>query len=342
MQSAYWLAPCFTSAFFPLSSLFMKQPHTTPDSNSAPMLSLLVPMYNESESFALFFDTVIPILQGITQEWEIVCINDGSTDDTLGLMRAKAAEDSRIRFISLSRNFGKEAALSAGLDHAFGRAVIPIDADLQDPPELIPQMVAKWREGYKVVLATRNTRDGDSWFKRYSAGVFYRLMSKLTRFNIPENTGDFRLMDQQVVQVVRMLPERSRFMKGMFAWVGFSATTVYFDRPSRARGKAKQSLGTLVRLAKDGIFSFTTLPLRLCTYLGAVISLFSFTYAAFLIIRTIVLGVQLPGYASLMVVVLCMGGIQLLSLGIIGEYIGRIYRESKQRPIYVVEETNDG
>lgn len=314
-------------------------PITNP--TTPPALSIVVPMYNESEGVAVFFERVVPILdavQGIQGNWEIICINDGSTDDTLAQLKQRSAADPRIRYLSLSRNFGKEAALTAGLHHAFGQAVIPMDADLQDPPELIPEMIAKWQSGFKVVLATRSKRSDDSWFKRTSAGAFYRIISKLTRFNIPANTGDFRLMDQQVVAVIRLLPERSRFMKGLFAWVGFSTTTLYFERPARARGEAKQSLRALWQLAKDGIFSFTTLPLRISTYLGALISLCSFSYAAYLTIRTLISGVDVPGYTSLMVAILCIGGIQLLSIGIIGEYIGRIYRESKQRPLYVVEE----
>jgi glycosyltransferase involved in cell wall biosynthesis len=303
-----------------------------------PMLSIVVPMYNESEGVDVFFATLCPILSSITLDWEIICINDGSSDDTLMHLKHHAAADHRIKFVSLSRNFGKEAALTAGLHHAFGQAVIPIDADLQDPPELIPDMVAKWQEGYKVVLATRSKRDGDSFFKRTTARVFYKLMGNLTRFHIPANTGDFRLMDAEVVSVIRLLPERSRFMKGLFAWVGFTSTTIYFERKPRAKGEAKQSYRSLWELAKDGIFSFTTLPLRLTTYLGALISLVSFSYAVFLILRTLIFGVDVGGYASTMVAILCIGGIQLLSIGIIGEYIGRIYRETKQRPLYVVEE----
>lgn len=308
---------------------------------SPPLISVVVPMYNEAEGFELFFERIIPILDGITHFWEIICVNDGSKDETLELMRQKSKTDRRVRYVSLSRNFGKEKALTAGLDHAFGQTVIPIDADLQDPPELIADMFAKWKQGYKVVLATRSKRDDDTWFKRSSAGMFYRIMSKITRFPIPENTGDYRLMDAQVVSEIRRLPERSRFMKGIFAWVGFSTTTLYFERAPRAKGEAKQSFGSLWRLAKDGIFSFTTLPLRISTYLGALISLFSFAYAIFLTLRTLIHGVDSPGYASLMVAILCMGGIQLLSLGIIGEYVGRIYREAKQRPLYVVEERSE-
>jgi glycosyltransferase involved in cell wall biosynthesis len=294
-------------------------------------------MYNESDALEGLFLKLLPVLEGVTSDWQILCVDDGSKDDTREKLRQWHDKEPRIQLLALSRNFGKEAALTAGLFHAEGQAVIPIDADLQDPPELIPEMVAKWREGYKVVLAVRRNRNGDGCLKRISALCYYKLMRAM-HVDLPANVGDFRLMDRQVVEVMRLLPERTRFMKGLFAWVGFKTTSIYFDRPQRAAGEAKQSVRSLLRLAKDGIFSFTTLPLRLATYMGVLISLVSFTYAAWLVLRTLVLGVETPGFASIMVAVLFMGGIQLISLGIIGEYIGRIYRETKQRPLFVVEE----
>jgi glycosyltransferase involved in cell wall biosynthesis len=308
-------------------------------SATAPLLSVVIPVYNESAGLHTLFNRVVPILQGITADWEIICVNDGSRDDTLTQLKACRHIEPRIKILSLSRNFGKEAALTAGLHHAHGRAVIPMDADLQDPPELIPEMVRQWQAGYKVVLATRRSRQGDGWFKRGSAWLYYKLMGSLLTIDLPQNTGDFRLMDQQVVAVLRLLPERTRFMKGLFAWVGFSTTRLFFDREARAVGTAKQSLRALWTLAKDGIFSFTTLPLRLTTYLGVIISTVAFAYAGWLLLRTVIQGVDVPGYASLMAAILCMGGIQLISLGIIGEYLGRIYREAKQRPLYVIEES---
>jgi polyisoprenyl-phosphate glycosyltransferase len=306
--------------------------------SKAPLLSIVVPMYNEAGGLDTLFSKLIPILNQETDDWEILCVNDGSRDTTLAQLKQWNQKDSRIHVMSLSRNFGKEAALTAGLHHAFGQAVIPMDADLQDPPELIPEMMNEWRNGFKVVLATRRTRQGDGWFKKASAWMFYKLMGSLLTIHLPQNTGDFRLMDQQVVEVLRLLPERTRFMKGLFAWVGFSTTQIYFDRAPRAVGAAKQNFRALWRLAKDGIFSFTTLPLRLTTYLGVLISTVAFAYAAWLILRTILHGVDVPGYASLMAAVLCMGGIQLVCLGIIGEYLGRIYRETKHRPLYIIEE----
>lgn len=293
-------------------------------------------MKNESAGLKTLFDRLIPILESVS-EYEIICIDDGSTDNTLELIRAESLSNSNIKAISLSRNFGKEAALTAGLEAANGDIIIPIDADLQDPPELIPEMVAKWKEGYKVVLATRKSRD-ETWMKRKSAEGFYNVMSRVGTVEIPKNTGDFRLMDRQVVEAIKRLPERTRFMKGLFAWAGFPTTTIYFDRPERFAGKTNWNYRKLWAFALDGIFSFTTFPLKIWTYIGVVISLCSFLYGAILAIRTLIHGVDVPGYASIMVVMLFLGGIQLISLGIIGEYIGRIYRETKQRPLYIIKE----
>lgn len=301
-------------------------------------ISIVIPVYNEAESLSALLARLKPVLEEVGLAWEILFVNDGSRDATLEGLRAAHAADERVTYISLSRNFGKEAALTAGLHHARGDAVVPMDADLQDPPELLPEMVRLWQGGYKVVLATRRSREGEGAFKRFTAYEFYRLMSRVSTIHIPENTGDFRLMDRQVVEAIRHLPERTRFMKGLFAWVGFTTAQIYYDRPPRAHGAPKQSLRRLWQLAKDGIFSFTTLPLRITTYLGAMISLLAVVYALFLVARTLVHGVDVPGYASLMTAVLLLGGLQLLSLGILGEYIGRIYREAKQRPVFVVEE----
>lgn len=303
-----------------------------------PLLSLVCPFFNEEEGADHFFEGVIPELESITDAWEIVCVDDGSRDTTWAALKAWHGKDPRIRVLRLSRNFGKEAALTCGLDHAKGQAVIPIDADLQDPPDLIPELVAKWQEGFKVVLATRRTRPGDSRMKRYSAGIFYRLINKVSSIKIPENTGDFRLMDQEVVASIGQLRERTRFMKGIFAWAGYPTATVYYDRQGRVEGQSSWNYRKLWGFALDGLFSFTTIPLKVWMYLGAIISLLAFAFASFLILRTLFFGTDVPGYTSLMVAVLFMGGIQLVSLGIIGEYIGRIYRETKQRPLYVVGE----
>jgi glycosyltransferase involved in cell wall biosynthesis len=309
----------------------------TPEERAAlPEVSLVAPMYNESEGLDQFFETVTPILDKIGPNWEIVCVNDGSRDDTLAKLIAHHERDPRIKVLNFSRNFGKEAGTTAGIDFSRGKAVIPIDADLQDPPELILEMVQKWREGYKVVLATRSERKEDTWVKRHSALMFYRLISAMSEVHIPKNTGDFRLMDRQVVDTLKKLPEKTRFMKGIFAWLGFPTTTIYFERPARFAGQTSWNYWKLWRFALDGIFAFTTLPLQVWTYLGAGISLLSFVYASVLIFRTILNGVEVPGYASTMVAILFLGGIQLTSLGIIGEYVGRIYKEVKGRPIYIV------
>lgn len=309
------------------------------DNTALPEISLVAPMYNESEGLDQFFAKVIPILEKIGPAWEIICVNDGSRDDTLAKLIAHHQRDPRIKVINFSRNFGKEAGTTAGIDFSRGQAVIPIDADLQDPPELILTMVEKWREGYKVVLATRSERKEDTWLKRHSALMFYRLISAMSEVHIPKNTGDFRLMDRQVVDTLKQLPEKTRFMKGIFAWLGFPTTTIYFERPARFAGQTSWNYWKLWRFALDGIFAFTTLPLQVWTYLGAGISLLSFLYATLLIFRTLLHGVEVPGYASTMVVILFLGGIQLISLGIIGEYVGRIYKEVKGRPIYIVAET---
>lgn len=304
-----------------------------------PELSIVIPMYNEVEALPSLFERLQSCVERVTTNYEIVCVNDGSTDKTFEHLKAYHTRDPRIKLVNFSRNFGKEIALTAGIDYASGQAVIPIDADLQDPPELIPDLVEQWRMGYKVVLATRKSRPGDSWMKRKTAEWFYRAMNKVSSVKLPPNTGDFRLMDRVVIDAVRQMPERTRFMKGVFAWVGFPTTTLYFNREARVAGTTTWNYWKLWKFAQDGIFSFTTVPLRVWTYIGAVISMMSIIWATWIFIRTLIFGVDLPGYASLLVAVLFMGGMQLLSIGIIGEYVGRIYGEAKQRPLYFVQET---
>lgn len=302
-------------------------------------LSLLVPMYNESEVIPVFFDTVLKHLESLDMELEFVCVNDGSKDTTLELIKGFAAKDPRIKVISFSRNFGKEPAMTAALDFATGDAIIPIDADLQDPPELIVDMVAQWRAGFDVVYARRSSRGNDSVLKRNTAKWFYSLFNKMSETDIPANVGDYRLMDKKVVDVIRKLPEKDRFMKGIFCWPGFKNTTLEFERPERAEGETKFNMWKLWNFAISGIASFSTMPIRLGIYLGLLISAASFIYSLFIITKTLFMGIDVPGYASIMVVVLFLGGIQLFFLGLLGEYIGRIYKEVKNRPLYVVEET---
>ncbi|UDM49753.1 glycosyltransferase family 2 protein [Cupriavidus sp. MP-37] len=301
------------------------------------LLSLVVPCYNESESIGRFFDSVIPVLESIdATRFEIVLVNDGSTDDTLEQLIAYSHRDPRVRVVDLTRNFGKEAALTAGLDEALGDAVIPIDADLQDPPSLIPELVRRWREGAEVVLAQRSSRACDSWLKRATAGAYYRVHNKLSDQKLPVNVGDFRLMDRVVINALKQMPERRRFMKGLFAWVGYRTVIVPYEREPRSAGHSKFSGWRLWNFALEGITSFSTMPLRSWTYIGVAIALGAFGYGAFIVARTLVLGIDVPGYASLLSALLFLGGIQLIGLGVVGEYVGRIYDEAKGRPIYLV------
>ncbi len=302
-----------------------------------PLLSLVVPFFNEEETIPEFFGRVIPSLEAIDNlGFEIVCINDGSTDRTLECLISVADEDERVRVIDLSRNFGKEAAMSAGLAEAQGDIIIPFDADLQDPPEVIGQLVAKWREGYDVVLARRVDRTTDTFLKRFSASSFYRLHNRLADVKIPDNVGDFRLMTREVTDAVNSLPESRRFMKGLFAWVGFRTAVIPYSRDRRVAGKSKFSGWKLWNFALEGITSFSSLPLRIWTYFGLLVSALSFLYAAYLVVRTLVQGIDVPGYTSIFVSILFFSGIQLIGIGILGEYIGRIYMESKRRPLYLI------
>ncbi|WP_321840520.1 glycosyltransferase family 2 protein [Paraburkholderia bannensis] len=307
---------------------------------SRTLLSLVVPFYNEEDAIPAFFAEVVPALEaiGATSEldFEIVCVNDGSKDRTLALLVDAADADARVRVIDLSRNFGKEAALSAGLTESRGDIVVPFDADLQDPPEVIAQLVSKWREGYDVVLAKRSDRSSDTYLKRQSAVSFYRLHNKLADVKIPENVGDFRLMTREVVDTLNALPESRRFMKGLFAWVGFRTAEVTYVRNSRVAGETKFSGWKLWNFALEGITSFSTVPLRMWTYFGLLVAVTAFLYAAYLIVRTLVRGIDVPGYASIFVSLLFFSGVQMIGIGVIGEYIGRIYLESKRRPLYVI------
>lgn len=318
-------------------------PPSADDAASVPLdarvvlLSLVVPCFNEEEMIGQFFGATIPALEaidGIT--FEIVCVNDGSRDGTLASLIAKSAADPRIRVIDLTRNFGKEAALSAGLDEALGDIVVPFDADLQDPPRVIAQLVDKWREGHDVVLARRSNRDSDTFMKRRTAAMFYRLHNAMCDTDIPDNVGDFRLITRQVVDALKQLPETRRFMKGLFAWVGFRTAVVEYVREPRAAGKTKFSGWKLWNFALEGFTSFSSLPLRVWTYVGSLVAAFAFFYAGFLILRTLIVGVGVPGYASILTVVLLLGGVQLIGIGVLGEYVGRIYAESKKRPVYLV------
>jgi len=302
-----------------------------------PSISVICPFYGEQASVSPFFERVIPILKSVGEPFEILCINDGSSDATLQALLDARAKYRSVRIIDLSRNFGKEAALSAGIDFAAGDAVIPMDADLQDPPELISAMIEQWRQGYDQVLAKRSNRDADSWSKRTSANLFYWVHNKISDTPIPDNVGDFRLMDRKVVEAIRRLPERTRFMKGLFAWVGFRTTIIEYVREQRKTDRSKFGTWRLWNLAIEGITSFSTVPLRMWTYVGLLVAVASFLLAVRVLLRTLVYGIELPGYASLMTVVLFIGGIQLIGIGVLGEYLGRLFSEAKGRPLYVVQ-----
>lgn len=309
---------------------------------SRPVLSLIVPVHNEEEAIDTFVSRVTEVLAAVDDpvsgDFEILFVDDGSTDSTLDRIRLARASNPHVRAISFSRNFGKEAALSAGLDHARGSAVVPMDVDLQDPPEVLPEMIKRWREGFDVVCGIRQDRETDSLPKRLTADLYYRAHNWLSEDKIPEHAGDFRLLDRKVVEVVRALPERNRFMKGLFAWAGFRQAYVPYRRAARNIGQTKFNYWRLWRFAIDGITSASTVPLRMWSYLGVIVALLAISFAVILVFRTLVWGTEVPGYASLMVAVLFFGGLQLLSLGILGEYVGRVLIESKQRPLYVVRE----
>jgi len=302
-----------------------------------PLVSIVTPFYNEGEGVKHFYQVMAQTMEQLPNyDFELVCVDDGSRDNSLEQLIAISKADPRVTVLEFSRNFGKEPAMTAGIDAATGDCVIPMDADLQDPPALISEMLNKWQEGAEVVLAKRVDRSTDSYSKRTTALMFYRLHNALSHLQIPENVGDYRLMDRIVVDALKQLPERQRFMKGLFAWVGFRTATVEYIRDARVVGETKFSGWKLWNFAIEGITSFSLAPLKMWTYVGGIGAIFAFLYASFIVIRTLIFGIDLPGYASLLVVTLFFASLQLISLGVIGEYIGRIYFESKQRPLYLI------
>ncbi|MBI5451143.1 MAG: glycosyltransferase family 2 protein [Gammaproteobacteria bacterium] len=300
-------------------------------------LSVIVPVYNEQQVLPELYRRLGVVLNTLGMPSEILFVNDGGSDGSVAYINSLITTDSRVALIELSRNFGKEVAMSAGLDYARGEAVVIIDADLQDPPELIPELVAHWRAGYDVVYATRTSRAGESWLKKLTAFLFYRLVKRLGGVRIPPDTGDFRLLSRRAVNALTTLRERRRFMKGLYSWIGYRQIAVPYQRDQRFAGVSKWNYWRLWNLALEGITSFTTLPLRLATYVGLVTALGAFGYGAYTIIKTLLWGDPVPGYPSLMTVILFLGGMQLIGLGIIGEYLGRIFDESKGRPLYFVD-----
>lgn len=312
-------------------------PLTADSSDFSITLSVIVPYFNEVEVLPELHRRLSKVLDAIPEQSEIIYVDDGSQDGSFSLVDSFVSATCQITNLSLSRNFGKEAAMCAGLEHSRGFAVIPIDADLQDPPELIPAMLKKWREGYDVVNMQRSERLGESWLKRLSAAIFYRLLNSMVKSDIPENVGDFRLLSREVVAHINRLPERNRYMKGIFAWPGFRQTNIQFHRDARFRGETKWNYLKLLGLAIDGITSFSIKPLRMATLFGALIATGAFIYGVFIVIKTLLLGEPASGYPSMMAVQLALGGIQLLSIGLLGEYIGRIFIETKRRPLYLLQ-----
>jgi glycosyltransferase involved in cell wall biosynthesis len=307
-----------------------------PRSRAGKRLSIVVPMHDEMEMLDAFFARIAAATGGLGVEIEIICVDDGSRDATLQGLIDHARRDPAVKVIALARNFGKEAAMTAGIEAASGDMVVPIDADLQDPPELIAEFVRLWEEGYDVVYGSRADRSSDTAMKRTTARMFYRVFNGVSDLDIPESAGDFRLMDRQVVEALKTLPERNRFMKGLFAWVGFRQIGVPYVRPGRAAGTSSWGYVRLMRFAIDGITSFSTAPLRVWTALGLVAAIAAVIAAIALIVRVLIVGREAPGYASLMVVLLFSFASQMIAFGVLGEYVGRLYQEAKGRPIYVV------
>ena len=303
-----------------------------------PLISIVVPVYNEEDVLTEFHQTVDSALSNLPVDLEIVYINDGSTDNTLDVINDLRAGDRRITLIDLSRNFGKEIALSAGLHKAAGDAVVIIDADLQDPPELIPELIKQWQNGYDVVYAKRTLRAGESILKKTTAHFFHRLIQRVGRFAIPEDTGDFRILSRRAVNALNTFKEHHRFMKGLFAWIGFKQKAVTYQRDSRHAGKTKWGYWRLWNFALEGITSFTIAPLKISTYIGTITAMSAFGYGIYMVIETLLHGNEVPGYPSLIVIILMLGGVQLVAIGILGEYLGRIFNETKQRPLYFINE----
>ncbi len=301
-------------------------------------LTVVVPVFNEADSVAALFERLRAVLEALPLSWCVLFVDDGSSDDTQSVLAGLHDQDGRAGWLRLSRNFGKEIAMTAGLDRAEGDAVIIIDADLQDPPELIPELIERWRQGFDVVYAQRTARTGETWLKRATAAVFYRLINRVSRIPIPSNTGDYRLLSRRAVDALGRVRERHRFMKGLFAWVGFRQVAVPYRRQPRYAGKSKFGYWRLWNFAVDGITSFTSAPLKFATYLGLLAAISALSYGVVVVAKTLLFGDPVRGYPSMMAVILFLGGIQLMALGIIGEYLGRLFDESKRRPLYLVDD----
>ena len=305
------------------------------------LITILIPSYNEQDVINMLYERVSKLMNSLQNyNFEMLFINDGSTDKTLDIIKTLREKDNRINYLNLSRNFGKEIAMIAGLDYAKGDAVIIIDADLQDPPELIPEMISYWEQGYDDVYAKRKSRKGETWLKKFTSKMYYKTLQSVTKIEIQKDTGDFRLLDRRCVEALKQFRECQRYTKGLFSWIGYNKKEILYDRDPRAAGETKWNYKKLIDLSIDGITSFTTAPLRWSTIIGIAISIIGFIYMLAIIIKTLISGIDVPGYASTMVVILFIGGIQLIFLGIIGEYLGRIFNETKNRPLYLVNEYN--
>lgn len=313
-----------------------------PRPDGASLLSVVVPLYDEEEVLPEFHRRLSAVLETLELDAEIIFVNDGSHDRTVEVVDGLRAADPRIALVDFSRNFGKEIALTAGLDAAAGDAVVLIDADLQDPPELIPELLRHWRDGYDVVYATRVSRDGETRLKKLTAFLFYRVMQQATRIAIPADTGDFRLLSRRAVRALEQLHEQHRFMKGLFAWIGFPQKAVPYKRDPRFAGETKWDYWRLWNFALEGVTSFTIAPLKVATYLGLVTALLSFVYAGLVIVKTLLYGDPVRGYPSLMTAVLFFSGVQLIGIGLLGEYLGRVFDETKRRPLYLVKRYDPG
>ena len=302
------------------------------------LITILVPAYNEESVLPMFYKRLTEVINKLPYRFEILFVNDGSKDKTIDILHELSEKDKRISFVSLSRNYGKEIAMAAGFDHTKGDALVVIDADLQDPPELIEQMIKKWEEGYDDVYAQRISRQGETWLKKVTSKMFYRLLGKLTRVEIQRDTGDFRLLSRRVIEALKQYKESERYTKGFFSLVGFKKVAIKYHRDPRAAGQTKWNYVKLFNLAVEGITSFTIAPLKLSTFFGFLLSIVAFAYMIVIVAKTIIYGEPVQGYPSLISIILFLGGVQLMSLGIIGEYLGRTFNESKKRPLYFVEE----
>ena len=312
------------------------------DSNGKKLISILIPAYNEHESLPLLYDRLIKLMNSQAKyDFEVLFVNDGSKDNTLDLIKFLRKKDPRINYVNLSRNYGKEVAMAAGFDYVKGDALVLMDADLQDPPELIPEMIKYWEEGYDDVYARRKSRKGESPLKKLTSWGFYRVLQSMTNIEIQKDTGDFRLLDRRCVEAIKQLRESQRYTKGLYSWIGYNKKEILYDRDPRIAGKTKWNYRRLINLSIDGITSFTTSPLRWAAILGIIISCAGFIYMLAIILKTLIYGVDVSGYASMMVVILFLGGIQLIFLGLIGEYLGRAFYEAKRRPLYFIDSYNE-